>query len=111
MDLSACYIVYLLVNTGNNYTYLGITNNSKNRLRKHNGELVGGARYTKNFKGTGIWKYYLQIHNLTKSQALSIERKVKNRRHHAKGKTSLEKRIYCIDQTLKEYNDITYVLL
>ena len=37
------YIVYLLYNTCNNKTYLGITNNSRRRLRQHNGEIKGGA--------------------------------------------------------------------
>ena len=31
------YCVYLLVNTSNKYTYLGITNNSDRRIRQHNG--------------------------------------------------------------------------
>ena len=61
MDKS--YIVYLLKNTSNNRTYLGITNNSKRRLRQHNGELKGGARYTKSFKGCGEWQYHLKINN------------------------------------------------
>ena len=33
------YVVYLLVNTSHNKTYLGITNNFKQRLRKHNEKL------------------------------------------------------------------------
>ena len=79
------YIVYLLVNTNsnNNYTYLGITNNSKRRLRQHNGILKGGAKYTNAFKGDGEWVYYLKIKNLTKSEALSIERTAKNKRKKA----------------------------
>ena len=52
------YIVYLLINTDNtnNYTYLGITNNSNRRLRQHNREIKGGAKYTKLFKGDGQLK-------------------------------------------------------
>ena len=48
----------------NNYTYLGITNNFKRRLRQHNGEIKGGAKYTHSFKGNGIWECYLHIVNL-----------------------------------------------
>ena len=87
------YVVYLLNNSCNNKTYLGITNNSERRLRQHNGELKGGAKYTKAFKGEGCWNYYLKIPNLSKSRALSIERTAKNLRKKAKGKTSIEKRL------------------
>eukprot|EP00122_Pirum_gemmata_P014970 Pgem_evm1s13979 len=41
------YIVYVLTNSCNKRTYLGVTNNSIRRLRQHNGELKGGARSTK----------------------------------------------------------------
>ena len=50
------YVVYLLVNTDNNRTYVGITNNSTRRLRQHNSEIKGGARYTTSQKGNGEWK-------------------------------------------------------
>ena len=36
--------VYLIFNE--NYTYIGATNNLKQRIRKHNGEIKGGAKYT-----------------------------------------------------------------
>ena len=85
------YIVYLLTNTCNNRTYLGVTNNSKRRLKQHNCELRGGARYTHTFKGTGFWQYYLQISNVNKSEALSIERIAKNRR--TLGKNAMERRL------------------
>ena len=43
----ADYLVYLLVSSTNpRRTYIGSTNNMTRRLRQHNGELVGGARYT-----------------------------------------------------------------
>ena len=99
------YIVYLLKNTDNNYTYLGITNNFKRRLRQHNGEIKGGAKYTNSFKGNGVWECYLHIVNLTKKEALSLERKVKNKRKHAKGTTPLEKRLNVLIPTLKEFSD------
>ena len=45
--------VYLIFNQ--NCTYIGATNNLKQRIRKHNGEIKGGAKYTAK-KGKG-WEY------------------------------------------------------
>ena len=47
MDEWACYIIE---NRG--YTYVGVSNNVKKRLRAHNGEIRGGAKYTTG-KGKG----------------------------------------------------------
>ena len=97
------YVVYLLVNTHNNYTYLGITNNSKRRLRQHNGEIKGGAKYTHAFKGIGVWNYHLQIKNLTKIEALSIERTAKNKRNKAIGIKPIDKRLNVLLPILDKY--------
>ena len=40
------YLVYLIASTTTRRTYVGMTNNFTRRLRQHNGELVGGAKYT-----------------------------------------------------------------
>jgi len=98
------WLVYLLKNTYNKYTYLGVTNNSKRRIRQHNGEIKGGAKYTKMHKGKGEWIYHLKGTNLTKRESLSIERTAKNKRRRAKGKTPLDKRLYVIVPLL-EKND------
>ena len=92
------YQLYLLINTKNQYTYLGITNNSTRRLRQHNGTLKGGAKYTRMKKGDGVWEYYMKIDGLTKSQALSMERTTKNYRKFAKGSTPLDKRLDAIEK-------------
>ena len=42
--------LYLLENTFNKKTYLGVTVNIERRIRQHNGELVGGARYNANYR-------------------------------------------------------------
>tara|TARA_A100001015_G_scaffold274883_1_gene331640 strand:+ start:502 stop:816 length:315 start_codon:yes stop_codon:yes gene_type:complete len=97
------YQLYLLINTKNQYTYLGITNNSTRRLRQHNGELKGGAKYTRMKKGEGKWEYYMKIEGLTKSQALSMERTTKNYRKFAKGSTPLDKRLDAIEKMKLKY--------
>ena len=43
------YLVYLL--KCENYSYVGMTNDFTRRLRQHNGEIKGGARYTSKRKG------------------------------------------------------------
>jgi len=107
------YILYLLVNTFNHRTYLGITNNSIKRLRQHNTEISGGALYTRMYKGNGRWRYYLKVWNLTKTQALSIERTCKNKKCKGKGNTALKRRISVILSVLnerKEKFNMLYIL-
>lgn len=97
------YLVYLLTNSQSNRTYLGITNNSERRIRQHNGEIKGGAKYTHSFKGEGHWEYKLQITNLSKSEALSIERTIKNKRKHFRGKDGLSKKIDSLTYLSSQY--------
>jgi len=111
MDLSENnYLVYLLVNSSNNCTYIGSTNNQIRRLRQHNGELVGGAKYTKAMKKEGEWFYYGTINNLSKHLALSIEKKIQKRTRKATGKNPLERRINCINKLLEEYDNIIFIM-
>lgn len=97
------YIVYLLINNINNRTYLGITNNPDRRIKQHNGILKGGAKYTHSFKQNGKWLYYLKIINLTKREALSLERTAKNKRKGAKGTSPIQKRINVLIPLLSNY--------
>ena len=96
------YIIYLLINTSNNCTYVGITNNP---------ELVGGAKYTKMKKGTGKWDYYGFIQNVDKHTALSIEKKIHIYSKRTYGNTPLEKRINCIGNILKNYEDLLFITI
>ncbi len=106
------YCVYLLINTNNNRTYIGITNNLTRRLRQHNCELVGGARYTTMNKQNGIWICYGTINNLTKNLALSYERKIKNISKSSinNKKTSIEKRLNAISQVISNTDYIFTIL-
>ncbi len=99
------YILYLLINRSNNCTYVGITNNPEQRIRKHNGELSGGAKYTKMKKGDGLWEYYGFIIGLEKRVALSIEKKIHIYSKKTKGESSLMRRLNCIHNILFEEND------
>lgn len=97
------YYVYLLQNISNNRTYLGVTNNLKKCIRQHNGILRGGARYTRAFNG--CWEYYLTIGNLTKCEALSIERTAGNKRRGSAGISPAEKRRNVLREIVPDYND------
>ena len=105
------YIVYLLINTCHNKTYIGITNNQTRRVRQHNGEITGGARYTTANKGFGEWKYYGWIASdniLEKNLALSIEKKIKIRSRKIKG-IPLERRLKAINTILEENENVKFV--
>ena len=72
MDNWSCYIIE---NKG--YTYVGVSNNVKKRLRAHNGEIKGGAKYTTS-KGSG-WKHICVIHGFpTKIESMQFEWAVKH---------------------------------
>lgn len=67
------YLCYMLTSTDRRRTYIGMTNNFPRRLRQHNGELVGGARYTSR-AGTQPWTPVATVHGFTdKIDALRFE--------------------------------------
>ena len=64
------WIFYIVHNKG--FTYAGVSPDPVKRLRKHNGEICGGAKYTLS-KGKG-WEHVCLIHGFqTKQQALQFE--------------------------------------
>ena len=75
-----CYILY---NHANHKTYVGYTNNIDKRIRQHNGEIKGGARFTSNQVVKGVvWVYLMIISSptLTKNEALSLEWHIKHKK-------------------------------
>ena len=71
------YFVYMLkcVSSDKKRTYVGFTNNLKNRLEKHNSNK--GAKYTKGNK----WKIIFKKKFLSKSEAMSYEYSLKKNRN------------------------------
>lgn len=69
-----CYVLY---NDVDNTTYNGYTNNLERRIRQHNNEIKGGARYTTSRTHKIKWKYlyYIESSNeeFTYNKALSFE--------------------------------------
>jgi structure-specific endonuclease subunit SLX1 len=71
---------YLLTNTyepHKNRTYCGYTNNLKRRIRQHNGEIKGGAKYTTAF-GNKQWEYLAIMEFSSKTEACQCEWKIKH---------------------------------
>ena len=94
------WYVYLIKNR--QYTYVGCTNNIDNRIRKHNGEIVGGAKYTKS-KGKG-WEYICYLSGFNNQiDALRFEWAFKHVKYN-KRLSPIEKRIKCLEILLnKDY--------
>ena len=90
-----CDWTFYIINNGF-ATYAGVSPDPIRRLRQHNNEIKGGAKYTTNNLSNGKWILKLIIENFTKSEALSYERILKNKRRLGKGKTPLDKRMYLI---------------
>lgn len=103
------YVIY-----NGNFSYAGVTPDLGRRIKKHNQELHGGAKYTK-MVGKG-WQYLCQVHGFKeKTDALKFEWAVK---HCAPRKeTGVINRVKKVIRTLnKEYwtksspNSIDYEL-
>ena len=64
------WVCYIIENRG--YTYVGVSNNVVKRLRAHNGEIKGGAKYTTS-KGSG-WKHICIVSGFpTKIESMQFE--------------------------------------
>jgi len=73
------WFCYVLRNTEEKYkglTYIGASNDPFQRLRRHNGELSGGAKST---KGKGKWEIYLLLAGFKNySEAMTCEWRLKH---------------------------------
>ena len=62
-------------------------------------------------KGNGAWEYYGFILDLEKCESLSIEKKIHIYSKRTYGNTPLEKRINCIGNILKNYEDLLFITI
>lgn len=93
------YICYVLVDEESRRTYCGITNNPRRRLRQHNGELVGGARYTRGRK----WRYLLRVGGFrSKSEVLSFEWHLKHKSRKQRSRCALKRRRLALSALLAD---------
>ena len=86
-----CYVYILISSQNAKRTYVGVTDNLQRRIRQHNGDLVGGARYTKNWRP---WKIHSIFRLLSRRDALSLEWNIKHRRRSSDG-SGINGRVAC----------------
>ena len=106
------YLVYIL--KSDNLSYVGMTNDFTRRFRQHNGELKGGAKYTK--KRDYWYPIFIIDGFLTKKEAMQCEWRLK------RGKGGPEGRIKYINHYIQnnpkwtskspniETQDLTYYI-
>lgn len=71
-----CYLIY----NSEGRTYVGYTNNFRERIRKHNGDISGGAKYTTAHKGLQGWEPAAIVGGFPdKRWAMSFEWRMKRR--------------------------------
>lgn len=93
---------YLLKSLNSNCTYVGSTTNLKRRIRQHNGEIKGGAKYTNKNRP---WVVNLLIKGFkTKNHCLSFEWHWKNQSRKQKG-NSVQKRNLALQILLNNSNN------
>ena len=76
------FIYILKSSTHPNKSYVGVTNSLPRRLRQHNGQLSGGARFTRAYRPWGFCAIFVVAN---RHDALSIEWKIKHQKTRADG--------------------------
>lgn len=82
MSQEKTYLYVLTAMNNTNRSYVGVTNDIARRMRQHNGEIAGGARYTTRFKP---WRVHAMFQLRNRHDALSLEWKVKHRKIKSDG--------------------------
>lgn len=96
------YICYILISEVSNKTYVGITNNLERRIRQHNGECCGGAKYTTQGRPWRIYGY-VEGFGEDKSLVLKFEWRWKYLSRRENGKT-MERRMKALEKLIEDPN-------
>ena len=96
-------VVYCIVTPDHRFTYVGATKNLARRLRQHNGELTGGAKYTKRSKS---WRVLFYLEGFVDSpdgwcETLSCEWHLKHVSRYRKGTSPVARRERNVTTLLK----------
>ncbi len=104
------YVCYILTSENSSRTYVGITNNLTRRLKQHNGECVGGAKYTKSCRP---WKVFGYISGFgdNKIWVLQFEWRLKYLSRKMSTGSPIEKRLEAISKLLsmENYQGLEYI--
>ena len=81
IDISEKIWTIYILECGDKTLYCGITNNIENRLKQHNGEIKGGAKYTRSRQPLEL---VYQESAISRSEALKREIVIKKRTRKTK---------------------------
>jgi predicted GIY-YIG superfamily endonuclease len=99
--MNYCYLLSL----DDKYSYVGSTKDIDRRLRQHNGEIVGGAKYTtSHLENDKEWKRICYLTNIPEwKSALQIEWKWKqlSRTEYKSIRHPIIRRLYCLKKLLE----------
>ena len=97
------WFCYLLEHSSSKKTYIGVTNNLERRLKMHNCQLVGGAKYTTTcVKCTGnYWNRVCYLSGFDKISSLQFEWRWKQISRQIKQNNPLERRVIALVKLLQ----------
>lgn len=103
------YCCYLILGMHSQRTYIGTTNNFERRLRQHNGEISGGAKYTT--KNDTDWRPMVIVEGFAShSDALKFEWSAKRAKDRKTVISGLAQRARRFSELLQDdkWSNLTY---
>lgn len=94
------WVCYVIEHVGCGATYVGVSPDPVRRLRQHNGEIKGGAKYTtsrpRGANGEGCWRHVCLVHGFrTSIEALQFEWAVKHCQPRGGGISARLRKLAC----------------